>query len=82
MRWAVEIGMSSVDARAQCPLSDNSGQRWILDRDGLSAANDAKRTLLLAGLRGTWYPVEAEARVDQGRDSLVYVTVCAVLRYV
>jgi hypothetical protein len=58
------------------------GQRWILDRDGLSAANDAKRTLLLAGLRGTWYPVEAEARVDQGRDSLVYVTVCAVLRYV
>jgi hypothetical protein len=27
-----------------CPLSDNSGQRWILARDGLSAY-DPKRTL-------------------------------------
>ena len=27
-----------------CPLSDNSGQRWILAGDGLSA-NDPERTL-------------------------------------
>jgi hypothetical protein len=27
-----------------CPLSDNSGQKWILARDGLSAF-DPKRTL-------------------------------------
>jgi hypothetical protein len=27
-----------------CPLSNHSGQRWILGRDGLSA-NDPERTL-------------------------------------
>jgi hypothetical protein len=27
----------------QCPLSDNSGQKWILGRDGLSA-NDPSGT--------------------------------------
>jgi len=30
-----------------CPLSDHSGQQWILARDGLSA-NDPQRTLGVA----------------------------------
>jgi hypothetical protein len=33
------------DRTCVCPLSDNSGQPWILARDGLSA-NDPKRTLV------------------------------------
>jgi hypothetical protein len=48
-----------------CPLLDNSGQNWILDRDGLSA-NDPKPT---SHLSGQLLPlVRLAARVDFERS--------------
>jgi hypothetical protein len=60
-RLLAQSGQSSC-ARV-CPLLENSGQRWILARDGLSV-NDPKQTAVAASVQ----PTARQCHVCIGND--------------